>query len=469
MATMRLMLMMTILSATLVGTAPSLAQTCRPMESSAVGVDTGMTDVLPQRCDQPGKCRIFDISGRPIGEPGDFVVPRTASAAGLVAVETKKTGLQGYMNADGTWKIEPQFKRAGPYCDDRAAVQRVDSLWVYLDREGQEVGSPWDGAEAFTEGRGLITSYKGGDKFLHGYIDTAGKVTIPVQFAGARLFSEGLAAALVDGKWGYIDRYGKMAIAPRFAEAEAFRDGRAVVRVGTGWGRNSGLIDATGKFIVAPHYEQIIRIGDRFWSVGITGPVHRGNGEPRLLLRLVNAEGHLVSSQFYNAFGTLEDGLISVCRNDRCGFMDIHGKLVIALKYKGVDDFQEGLAAVTTDGNRYGFIDRKGKLVLAEHYDSLGPHHEHFGAGPFVNGLAPAGCKGHWGFIDKNGAWAIPPIYRFAQPFENGFAPVQIKTGTGHLRPNGSAIDFNPSEVDEITLPPRPCGSSLARPNPGSG
>ena len=466
---MRLMLTMTILSATLVGTAPSLAQTCRPMEGSAVGVDTGMTDVLPERCDEPGKCRIFDMSGRPIGEPGDFVVPRTTSAAGLVAVQTKKTGLQGYMNADGTWKIEPQFKRAGPYCDDRAAVQRVDSLWVYLDREGQEVGSPWDGAEAFTEGRGLVTSYKGGDKFLHGYIDTAGKVAIPVHLTGARLFSEGLAAVLVDEKWGYIDRNGKMAITPRFAEAEAFRGGRAVVRVGAGWGRNSGLIDATGKFIVAPHYEQIIRIGDRFWRAGITGPARDGNGEPRLLLRLVDSEGHLVSSKFYNAFGALEDGLMSVCRNDRCGFMDIHGKLAIPLKYKSVDDFQEGLAAVTTDGNRYGFIDRNGKPVLAEHYDSLGPHHEHFGAGPFVNGLAPAGCKGHWGFIDKNGAWAIPPIYQFAQPFENGFAPVQIKTGTGHLRPDGSAIDFDPAEVDGITLPPRPCGSSLARPNPGSG
>ncbi len=108
-------------------------------------------------------------------------------------------------------------------------------------------------------------------------------------------------------------------------------------------------------------------------------------------MRLVDADGHLVSSQFYNAFGALDDGLISVCRNDRCGFMDFRGKLAIPLKYKSVDDFQEGFAAVTTDGNRYGFIDRKGKLVLAEHYDSLGPHDEHFGAGPFVNGLAPAG------------------------------------------------------------------------------
>ncbi len=472
MAILRLMFLM-ILAATLVSAVPTLAQTCRPMESSALGVDTGMADVLPQRCDEAGKCRIFNVSGRPIGEPGDYVVPRTASAVGLVAVQTKKSGLQGYMNTDGSWKIEPQFKHAGPYCDERAAVQRVDGLWVYLDREGQEIGGPWDGAEAFTEGRGLVTSYKGGDKFLHGYIDTTGKVAIPVQFAGARLFSEGLAAVLVDGKWGYIDRDGKMVIPPRFAEAEAFAGGRAVVRVGAGWGRNAGLIDAAGKFIVEPRYEQITRIGDRFWSVGVTDPAYRGDGEPPLLARLVDAGGHPVSTRSYNAFGAREDGLISVCRNDRCGFMDGHGKLVIPLKYKGVADFQEGLAAVTTDGDRYGFIDRDGKLVLPERYESLGPHHEHFGAGPFVNGLAPAGCNGYWGFIGKDGAWAIPPIYRFAEPFENGFASVQIKTGTGHLRPDGSAIDFTSAEVDGIALSPRPCGAPVARAagwpgNPGS-
>jgi hypothetical protein len=117
---MRLMLM-TILAATLAGTTPLLAQTCRPIESSAVGVDTGVTDGLPERCDEPGKCRIFAISGRPVGEPGDHVVPGTASSSGLVAVEATKSGLRGYMTADGTWQVEPHFKRAGPYCGDRAA------------------------------------------------------------------------------------------------------------------------------------------------------------------------------------------------------------------------------------------------------------------------------------------------------------------------------------------------------------
>jgi hypothetical protein len=105
-------------------------------------------------------------------------------------------------------------------------------------------------------------------------------------------------------------------------------------------------------------------------------------------------------------------------------------------------------------------------MVLPERYDGLGPGSEQFSAGPFVDGLAPAGCKGHWGFIDKGGAWAIPPVYRFAEAFENGFAPVQTKTGTGHVRPDGSAIDFDRSEMDEVSLPARPCGAPMATGSP---
>jgi hypothetical protein len=433
------------------------------MGNSAVGVDTAVTDVIPQRCDKSRNCRLFAISGQPIGEPGDSLVPGTASANGVVAVEAKRNGLQGYITADGAWKVEPQFKRTGPYCDERAAVQRPDNLWIYVDPEGQEVGTPWYEAETFTEGLGLVTTYKGGHNFLHGYVDTSGKVVIPVTFAGARLFSEGLAAVLVDGKWGYIARDGKMVIPPRFAEVEAFRDGRAVVRTGTDYAKNSGLIDRSGKFVVQPRYEQISRIGDGLWSIGSTDPAYRGHGEPQLLSQVVDAYGHLMSKQAYNSFGALVDGLMSVCRNDRCGFMNIKGKLVIPLKYKNTGDFQEGLAAVTSDGQHYGFIDRDGKLVLAARFDSLGPHEEHFSAGPFVNGLAPAGCKGRWGFIDKTGSWTIPPIYAFAQSFDNSFASVEIKTGTAHLRADGGAIDFTPAELDAPMLPASPCGVPLMR------
>ena len=443
---------------------PAWAAGCRAMESSAVGVETG-TDLLPQRCDTPGKCRIFDMAGRQIGAVGDYALAGTSSE-GLVAVHAAETDLQGYMDAAGTWVVPPKFRRAGPFCEGRAAVQVVGNRWFYIDRNGNQIGDTWDGAEAFTEGRGMVSVFKGGDTWLHGFVDATGRLVIPARFPAARLFSEGRAAVRVDSdKWGYIDRDGTVVIAPRFGEAELFHAGRAVIRTNQGWAKNSGLIDESGKLVIAARYEQIIRVGDAdLWRAGSANSQRQGKDEPPILSRIYDRDGRLVSNQVFEHVGWFSEGLIDVCRAGKCGFIDVKGKPAVPLQFKYVDNFEEGLAAVTPNGDTYGFIDRAGKFVIPASFDSLGPNKDHFSAGPFVDGMAPAGCQGHWGFIDKQGAWTIAPVYLFARAFANGFAEVQIKTGTGHVRPDGTAIDFGPDEVDVVNLPERPCGAPLAKP-----
>ena len=463
MATLRLIF--AIAAAALMGGAPALAESCHPMQSSAVGVDTGASAVLPQRCDQPGKCRIFDLGGHPIGEPGDFVIPGTASPGDLLAVEQKRSGLQGYIDRAGAWKIEPQYKRVGPFCGDRAAAQRVDSLWIYIDRQGEPIGEPWDGAEAFTEGRGLVTVYKGGDKFLHGYIDTSGKLVIPAGFAGARLFSEGLAAVRVGDKWGYIDRDGSMAIAPRFAEAEAFRGGRAVVRVSEGFAKNSGLIDKSGKFIVEPRYETISKISDGVWSLSITDPSYRGHGEPPLSSRVVDADGRFISSRSYASVDGPAEGLMAACRNGlrfhrhprqirHCDEVQIYGRFPGRAR-RGLNHRQplrihrprgQDGSAGTLRQLRSPWRTVRRRAIRQR---------------PCAGRL-----QGTLGLYRQGRRLGVPPVYRFVEAFENGFAPVQIKTGTGHVRPDGSAIDFDRSEMDEVSLPARPCGAPMATGNP---
>ncbi len=444
--------------------APALAEGCRAMKGSAVGVVTSDA-FLPERCDEPGKCRIFDMEGKQIGAVGDFIVPGTISE-GLAAVRLKETDLQGYMDPSGNWVIEAQFKRAGPFCEGRAAVQRADGRHVYIDRSGKEVGNSYDDAEAFTEGRGLVSVFKGGDKWLHGYVDLSGKLVIPATFAAARLFSEGRAAVRADnGRWGYIDRDGKLVIEPQFGEADLFHSGRAVIRTSEDWARNAGLIDETGKLVMKARYEVINQVGDaELWGAGITDPGYRGGGEPPLRSQLFDRDGHAVSASLFNSFGAMAEGLIDVCRSDKCGFVDLAGRAVIALRFKHVEPFAEGLAAVSLDGHRYGFIDHSGKFVIEPRYDGLGPNKEYFAAGPFEAGLAPAGCRGRWGFIDKAGAWVIPPVYLYASSFENGFAAVTIKAGTVHVRTDGTPIDFSASESDRLDLPARPCGAKVRKP-----
>jgi hypothetical protein len=85
-------------------------------------------------------------------------------------------------------------------------------------------------------------------------VDATGKRAIDGTFAGARKFSEGLAAVRVDLSyrcaWGFINRDGEMVIPPTYQEAQCFADGLGPVRSRGKW----GMID---------HHERV-RIPFRF-------------------------------------------------------------------------------------------------------------------------------------------------------------------------------------------------------------
>lgn len=66
---------------------------------------------------------------------------------------------------------------------------------------------------------------------------------------------------------------------------------------------------------------------------------------------------------------------------------------MIALRYDSARDFEEGLAAVQQN-DKWGFIDRTGKIVIAPQYDDA------FG---FSEGLANVQQNGEFFSINKQG------------------------------------------------------------------
>jgi hypothetical protein len=92
--------------------------------------------------------------------------------------------------------------------------------------------------------------------------------------------------------------------------------------------------------------------------------------------------------------------LFPIEENDRWGYIDRLGKVVIAPGFAAAGEFSEGRAAVEIDG-RWGFINTSGELVIEPKYS---------GTGEFSEGLARVqvgGDKyrlyGKWGFIDRSG------------------------------------------------------------------
>lgn len=154
----------------------------------------------------------------------------------------------------------------------------------------------------------------------------------------------------------------------------------------------------------------------------------------------------IVSGLDYNWIGSFSEGLAPVSKQEKIGFIDKTGKLVIPCIYNLEDPFNGGVAKVYLDGkwnyidtsgkvlitidyddvgnfsddmawirkgDKYGYIDKSGELVLPMIYDTYNDDYEGITnlAHDFSEGLAAVGIDGKCGFIDKTGELVIPAIY----------------------------------------------------------
>ena len=122
-----------------------------------------------------------------------------------------------------------------------------------------------------------------------------------------------------------------------------------------------------------------------------------------------------ISSDEINRGGSL----IRIFTENKVGFIDKTGKLVIPPKFANAYDFSEGLAPARLD-SKYGFINGKGDFVIQPKYD--------FAQG-FRNGAAAVNIDSIAGLLYKDGREIFFPNYRSIKFFSNAGAFVTTKSG----------------------------------------
>ena len=95
--------------------------------------------------------------------------------------------------------------------------------------------------------------------------------------------------------------------------------------------------------------------------------------------------------------------------------------------YEYVDGYVEELARVRLN-DKWGFIDKSGTLVIPCKYDY---------SGSFSEGLAGIQLNGKYGFIDKSGTEVIPCKYDGGESFKNGRAHVYLNGINGYVNMSG--------------------------------
>lgn len=276
-----------------------------------------------------------------------------------------------------------------------------------------------------------------------GYINKKGEIIVKPIYEGNRLYKDGLAPVLLNGRWGYIDKGGKEVIPFKYESAKEFSEGLASVRINDKF----GFIDKSGNLVIKPVYDDSGSFHDGVAQVTILEtPIKRHHQKyirkdgsvafdlQEILLKL-DSTGSSIPNGFLgrNARGnprTWAERNDSLCgrirfrANDKYGFLDTGGKIVVKPQFAGAGEFSEGLAVVANhEGSRnserpkYNFIDTAGNIAIKDQFVS---------AFDFSEGLAFVKTKEKAGFIDKTGTMKFEFKDVDANSFHDGMAAFQI-------------------------------------------
>jgi len=140
----------------------------------------------------------------------------------------------------------------------------------------------------------------------------------------------------------------------------------------------------------------------------------------------------LINPQFDGAFDFYE-GRASVKIGDKWGVINQSGTMVVNPQYDFVTRFREGLAAIRMK-DQNGYIDTSGKIVINPQFKN---------ARPFADGLAAVQVGDKWGFVDQSGKLVINPQFDFADDFAEGLTDVKIGDSWGFVDKAGKLV-INP-------------------------
>ena len=145
----------------------------------------------------------------------------------------------------------------------------------------------------------------------------------------------------------------------------------------------------------------------------------------------INTKGEVVVEPQYKLASRFSEGLAGVrdAESDLCGFINKKGKLVIECLYTEANLFKDGYARVSVQGS-IGYINKKGEFVLRTSLK----------ADEFSEGYARyTNDEKLFGFINMSGKEVIECKYSFAGPFSNERALVYTTDEkVGYIDTNGN-------------------------------
>jgi len=331
--------------------------------------------------------------------PPQFDFAEDFQSNGLAVVQVGNRS--GLIDRAGAFLVTPTYSTITSFTEGRAQVVDDRGFQVMDETGGIITREPYDYIGMYQNGRALYADTDAQGRYLYGYLDRSGQEVIPRRYLSATDFLDGKAVAQVaereyaligrngerlqtypyayvgplrdgllpfsrsaGGPYGYLNETGAVVIEPRFAMAQPFENGRAVVNTSTDPMRNQyGLIDQTGRFVIAPAYNDILLLGESRVALGKA----RKEDAPYVGSRyaIADTDGRILSGFLYNDVGRFASGYASASTDASTFFIDRRGNRAEsfpAIAGGGTVAFTGNLIKAHV-AQRVSYYTRTGKLV----------------------------------------------------------------------------------------------------------
>ncbi|MEC4049104.1 WG repeat-containing protein [Flavobacterium sp. SUN046] len=234
----------------------------------------------------------------------------------------------------------PNYTRGNAFSEGLACV--YDSkLWGFINKKGQEViALQYDHASNFKDGVANVCKNK-----KYGLIDTHGKTIIPFEYDYLSPVFDGLIIAKKNGKCGYLTPSGKVAIEIMYEDGNIFSNGFARVKKNGQWITIDTSNNTSDQYSY-PFDED----GYRLHTI-----------EDKTIYE--NKLGETLFEINSNKLSYFKNGLCKIKINNKYGFIDRLGKIIIEPIYEVAKDFEFGKALVLRNHIWY-IIDKKGTELM---------------------------------------------------------------------------------------------------------
>jgi hypothetical protein len=245
------------------------------------------------------------------------------------------------------------------------------------------------------------------------YINQSGKYLYCGKYEEDRVKNDGFHHVRLKDKWGCTDENGFEILPCEYNSIDEFSDGMSMV---INVDNKVGFINKSGKLMI-PFIYDINYSGE---GGGWRSYVFK-NGSTEVLKNgkygIIDKSGNVLKDFIYDQFDEFAPNIFRVELNKKFGLIDSKGQEIVGFdKYEFIGDLYENRAWVTNN-NKYGYIDELGNLVIPIKYESDGSQPDYyvrsldgrFGQTEYVK----AKKDGKYGVIDKDDKEVIPFIYDY--------------------------------------------------------